>query len=86
MFPWMLQEHPDLILTDSNGDFVNDPDWPEEFILDIRAEWQRQELSEIVGDWIRQCGQDGFDAIEIDNLDTFTRFSQIVKDDAIRYY
>ncbi len=33
---WMTDLHRDLLLKDSNGDLVEDPNWPGEYILDIR--------------------------------------------------
>lgn len=50
-----------------------DPAWPDEWILDISTPRKRQRLSRIVGRWIAGCADDGFDAVEFDNLDSFTR-------------
>jgi hypothetical protein len=65
-------EHPDLILLDSSGEPVVDEDWGE-LLLDTSTADKRAALAEIVGSWIRACGQSGFDAIEIDNLDSYGR-------------
>jgi hypothetical protein len=82
---WWLDEHPDLLLRDANGDPFIDPDW-DEILLDITADDKRQALAEIVGGWIEQCGLDGFDAVEIDNLDTYSRSDgQITQDDAVAF-
>jgi hypothetical protein len=77
---WWLDEHPDLLLRDENGDPFIDPDW-DEILLDITTDEKRQALAEIVGEWIVQCGADGFDAIEIDNLDTYSRSDGMITED-----
>lgn len=77
---WWLSEHPDLILRDENGDPVIDPDW-DEMLLDISTPEKRAALAEIVGGWITDCGTDGFDAIEIDNLDTYSRSEGLLTQD-----
>jgi hypothetical protein len=82
---WWLTEHPDLILRDDNGDPVIDPDW-DEMLLDIRTPEQREALAEIVGGWITTCGADGYDAVEIDNLDTYSRSQGLLtQDQAVAY-
>ena len=75
-----LDEHPDLLLRDENGDPFIDPDW-DEILLDITTDEKRQALAEIVGEWIVQCGADGFDAVEIDNLDTYSRSDGMITED-----
>jgi hypothetical protein len=67
-----LDEQPDLVLRDGNGDPVIDEDW-NEMLLDISTAEKRDALAVIVGGWITQCGRDGFDAAEIDNLDSYAR-------------
>jgi hypothetical protein len=67
---WM-QQHPDLILRD-NGSPVIDPDW-DEMLIDVSTPAKRDAVAAIVGDWIDGCDTAGFDAIEIDNLDSYTR-------------
>lgn len=82
---WWLSEHPDLLLRDADGDPFIDPDW-DEILLDIRTPAQRDALAEIVGGWIDGCAQDGFDAIEIDNLDTYSRSDGLIsQDNAVEY-
>jgi hypothetical protein len=63
---------PDLILRDEQGNPVIDPDW-DEAILDISTVDKRERIAAFVGSWIDGCASAGFDAVEIDNLDTFTR-------------
>ncbi len=67
-----LDEHPDLVLRDGEGTPVEDEDWGE-LLLDVGTEAKRAALTAIVGDWIEQCATDGFDAVEIDNLDSYNR-------------
>lgn len=68
---WMT-EHPELILRDAGGAPVIDPDW-DEMLIDVRTPEKRAAVAAIVGGWIDGCADAGFDAIEIDNLDTFSR-------------
>ena len=75
-------KHPSALLHDASGDPVRDPDWPDEFILDPSTAASREAILEVVGPVIDGCSDDGFDAVEIDNLDTWTRFSAISKDGA----
>ncbi len=81
---WWLTQHPDLILRDGNGDPVIDPDWPDEMLLDITTPQKREAIAAIVGGWITGCAADGYQAVEIDNLDTYDRSgSRIHEEDAV---
>lgn len=60
----------DLFLHDNSGELAHDPDWPDEVIVDTR---RADEVVAIVAPWIRGCADAGFDAVEFDNLDTYTR-------------
>ena len=60
----------DLLLRDREGDLVHDPDWPDEIIVDTR---DPAAVASMVAPWIEGCAADGFDAVEFDNLDTYTR-------------
>jgi Glycoside-hydrolase family GH114 len=66
-------QHPDLLLTGSNGKPVMDPDWPGEMLLDTSTAAKRTAIAAIENQWIDGCASKGFQAIEPDNLDTFTR-------------
>lgn len=68
------EEHEDLLLHDADGELVIDPEWPDEYVLDPSTPEQRSGITEIVRPVIEGCAASGFDAVEIDNLDTFTRF------------
>ncbi len=80
---WWKTNHPDLMLRDKAGKLVIDPDWDEIMLAPTTAQ-RRAGLAEVIGGWIAGCAADGFDAVEIDNLDTFTRSNGLVtEDDAV---
>ncbi|NYH51239.1 hypothetical protein HNR06_000828 [Nocardiopsis arvandica] len=68
-----LSEHPGLLLRDTGGDPVADPDWPDEMLLDTSTADAREEIARVVGETVATCAERGFDAVEFDNLDSFTR-------------
>jgi hypothetical protein len=51
---------------------VADSAWGE-WLLDIRTPRKRVRLARIAGAWTRGCAARGFDAVEFDNLDSYTR-------------
>uniref|UniRef100_A0A0W0FP49 alpha-galactosidase n=1 Tax=Moniliophthora roreri TaxID=221103 RepID=A0A0W0FP49_MONRR len=67
-----------LLLRNRNGDYFIDPDWPDEFLLDTSTDAKRSEIAAIVNGWITECQSKGFNAIEPDNLDTFTLSSGLL--------
>ncbi len=67
-----LADHADLVLRDRRGQPVIDGDW-NELLLDVGAPTRRAAIAAIVGGWIAGCARAGFQAVEIDNLDSFTR-------------
>jgi hypothetical protein len=69
---FFMTMHPALILRDASDQPVIDVEW-NEMLIDVSSAEKRSELATLVGDWIAGCKQAGFDAIEIDNLDSFTR-------------
>jgi hypothetical protein len=69
---FFLTEHPALLLRDDAGAPVIDEGW-QEMILDTSTEEKRRAIAEIVGGWMSGCKAAGFDAIEIDNLDSYSR-------------
>jgi hypothetical protein len=66
-------DNPDLVLRDDAGHVIIDPNWPDEFILDTSTPEKRERIVAIVGASINTCAEAGFDAVEIDNLDTYSR-------------
>jgi hypothetical protein len=63
----------ELLLRDGDGDPVIDPGWPDEMILDISTSENRIAIAEIFGKTIAGCASDGFEAVEFDNLDSWSR-------------
>lgn len=63
----------ELLLRDSAGDAVIDPNWPDETLLDIRSEGNRQAIAEQLTPAIVGCADRGFEAVEFDNLDSYSR-------------
>ncbi len=55
-----------------DGAPVRDKAW-NEWLLDLRTPAKRRALATLVGRWTQRCADDGFDAVEYDNLDSFTR-------------
>jgi glycosyl hydrolase family 114 len=69
--PWWEATHPDLLLR-KDGEVVMDDEWGEA-LLDISTDAKRARLADVVGGWIDECGRRGFQAVEPDNLDSFSR-------------
>lgn len=70
----------DLVLRDEDGEPVIDEVW-QEHIFDISTAEKRDALMEVVEPWVRGCADDGFDAVEVDNLDSFTRSEGLLDED-----
>ncbi|BBY31292.1 endo alpha-1,4 polygalactosaminidase [Mycolicibacterium sediminis] len=70
-----LEHRSAAVLRDVAGNAVSDPDWPDEYVLDPSTPDGREQILDAVGPVITDCARKGFDAVEIDNLDTFTRFT-----------
>jgi Glycoside-hydrolase family GH114 len=76
--PWWRAHHSALLLHD-RGALVHDPGWPGEVLLDVSTPTKRSRIAEVLGRWIDRCRHDGFDAVEPDNLDSFTRSRHLLK-------
>jgi len=59
-----------LLLRTAGGSLVADPGWPGEYVADTR---QPAAVAALVGTWIKACAARGFQAVELDNLDSYTR-------------
>jgi hypothetical protein len=70
---WWRSHHPHLLLRTANGHVVEDPGWPGELVLDVGTAHKRAALARIVGGWIAGCARKGFQAVEPDNLDSYSR-------------
>ena len=78
------RDHWRLVLK-RHGKPVVDGAWGE-WLLDLRTAAKRRALSRIVGRWTAGCAEDGFAAVEFDNLDSFTRSRGLLSArDARRY-
>lgn len=82
---WWKRNHPQLLLTRRDGSHVVDGTWGE-VLLDVGSRATRQALARVVGRWIAGCARDGFDAVEPDNLDSWTRSGGLLtRDDAFAF-
>jgi hypothetical protein len=70
-------QHPDLLVR-HGGRLLTDPDWPGEHLLDTSTAARREALMTVVGPWIDGCATSGFDAVEPDNLDSWTRSRDVL--------
>jgi hypothetical protein len=61
-----------------HGHRVVDSAWGE-WLLDLRTPRKRQRLAHIMGTWVHGCAVHGFDAVEFDNLDSFTRSKHLMR-------
>ncbi|PZE37638.1 hypothetical protein DEJ31_05700 [Curtobacterium sp. MCPF17_031] len=68
-----LSEHPGAVLRTAAGKPVIDPGWPDELILDTRTASARATITSVSTRSIARCADRGFDAVEFDNLDSWTR-------------
>jgi hypothetical protein len=66
------KQHRSRLLLRHNGSLVVDGQW-NEILLDVGTSTKRHRLTRIVGRWIDGCAAAGFDAVELDNLDSWTR-------------
>lgn len=69
---WWMARHPGLLLR-RGARYVTDPGWPGEILLDTRTAGRRARIARIQGRWFRRCARRGFQAVEPDNLDSWTR-------------
>lgn len=53
----------------------DDPQWGGEYLVDIRSAKKRKRAVAWVGQMIAGCAAQGYDAVEFDNLDSWTRFN-----------
>lgn len=76
----------DLVLHEASGDRLVDPNWPDENIIDISTAAKRGRAAEMLYAGIDSCAAKGFDAVEFDNLDSYSRSGeQLTLDDAVQY-
>lgn len=68
----------DLILTG----FEDDPNWEGEYLVDIGSATSRTAAADHIDQMIGTCADKGFDAVEFDNLDAWTRLDGLPFDRA----
>lgn len=74
---------PDLILKGTTGEPIIDEDW-NEALIDVSTAAKREAVLAVVGAWMDDCAARGFQAIEIDNLDSFSRSQgRLTEDDGV---
>ena len=66
------RDRPDLVLRGRDGAVVIDADWDEALVDTSSAAARERLMSEVIGPWLTDCASRGFDAVEPDNLDSFT--------------
>ncbi|MFI6335627.1 endo alpha-1,4 polygalactosaminidase [Streptomyces sp. NPDC050535] len=72
----------DLLLRDARGKVVVDGDW-NEALLDIGTPAKRERVAARVNQWIDGCADKGFDAVEPDNYDSYTRSRNLLTADDV---
>ena len=63
----------DLVVLEASGARLVDPNWPDENIINISTQSKRVHAAAKVTVSIDRCASAGFDAVEFDNLDSYTR-------------
>jgi hypothetical protein len=83
-----LEQYPELLLRVAEGADAGKPvvdaNWPDEMIFDTSTDEKRVAIAAVIGETIAQCAKRGFDAVEFDNLDSWSRSSgALTLDDSI---
>jgi hypothetical protein len=68
----LLADSPALILR-IDGAPVIDENWPDEYLFDTGSAASRAGVAALLLPQVTDCARAGFDAVEIDNLDSYTR-------------
>ena len=75
-----------LLLHDASGGLLVDPGWPDEHLFDTSTPANREALVELQAPVIDGCAAAGFDAVEFDNLDSYSRSDGALDlDDAVAF-
>jgi hypothetical protein len=75
----------DLLLRDKKGAVVMDGDW-DEALLDIGTPAKRKRIAARINQWVDDCAAKGYDAVEPDNYDSYTRSRGLLTaDDAMSF-
>jgi hypothetical protein len=71
----------DLVLLEL-GD---DPNWGGEYLIDISTPEKRAQAAAWIEPMVATCAEKGFDAVEFDNLDSWTRFDETPVEDQVPF-
>lgn len=71
---WWNKRYPALLLR-KRSKLVVDSAWGE-VLLDTSSKRKRNKIARVVGRWTTSCAAKGYQAVEFDNLDSFTRSSK----------
>ncbi|OUM41694.1 endo alpha-1,4 polygalactosaminidase [Arthrobacter agilis] len=63
----------DGLVLEVDGTPMVDPEWPDEYLLDTGTAARRQAIAARAVRVLRTCAEQGFDAVELDNLDSYRR-------------
>jgi hypothetical protein len=75
---------PETLVLRSLGE---DPGWPGEHLIDLSSAPKRRAAAAFAMKMVRACARKGFDAVELDNLDSWTRLPDVPfgRGDALAY-
>ena len=75
-----------LLLHDASGGLLVDPGWPDEHLFDTSTAENREALVDLQAPAVDGCAAAGFDAVEFDNLDSYSRSDGALDlDDAVAF-
>lgn len=74
---WWRANHADLLLR-RDGQPVEDPNWPDQYLIDTSTAAKRAAIVRLEVPWIAACAKKGFDAVEMDNLDSWYRSGDLL--------
>lgn len=69
---WWQSNHPELLAKTSSGALIKDGDW-NEVVFDVSTAAKRSALLEVQKSWVDGCAAAGYDAVEADNQDSYSR-------------
>ncbi len=66
------------LLLEKDGEVFYDPHWPDEAIVDTSTSQKRKDILALTTPWIAKCATDGYQGVEFDNLDSYSRSSGLL--------
>jgi hypothetical protein len=76
----------ELLVHRASGELLVDPGWPDEHLFDLASATTRQTVADRMQATVDGCAADGYDAVEFDNLDSYSRSEgAFALDDAVAY-